>query len=207
MWTGGLSGPNAVGVYETVHVLESDVAEASVHAAGANVPVPFVTEKLTVPVGAAFVTVAPVLSTPVSVTVTVHVLVAWLRFRTGSGHASVVVVTWPLSTVVVPVSVSRLKKPLQMPGPLPTLLVVAALIELVAGVLITLGLFTRLAAFIASGEMAVGYFMSHFPKSFWPGINMGDAAILFCFVFLYIAAAGPGAWSIDGARPRNAPIR
>jgi putative oxidoreductase len=95
----------------------------------------------------------------------------------------------------------------QMPGPLPTLLVVAAVIELVAGVLITLGLFTRLAAFIASGEMAVGYFMSHFPKSFWPGINMGDAAILFCFVFLYIAAAGPGAWSIDGARTRNAPIR
>jgi putative oxidoreductase len=95
----------------------------------------------------------------------------------------------------------------QMPGPLPTLLVVAAVIELLAGVLITLGLFTRLAAFVASGEMAVAYFMSHFPKSFWPGINMGDAAILFCFVFLYIAAAGPGAWSIDGARTRNAPIR
>jgi putative oxidoreductase len=55
--------------------------------------------------------------------------------------------------------------------------------------------------------MAVAYFMIHFTKSFWPGINMGDAAILFCFVFLYIAAAGPGAWSIDGARTRNAPIR
>jgi putative oxidoreductase len=88
----------------------------------------------------------------------------------------------------------------QMPGPLPTLLVVAAVIELVAGILITLGLFTRLAAFVASGEMAVAYFMGHFPKSFWPGINMGDAAILFCFVFLYLAAAGPGAWSIDRAR-------
>jgi putative oxidoreductase len=95
----------------------------------------------------------------------------------------------------------------QMPGPLPTLLVVAAAIELVAGVLIALGLFTRLAAFVASGEMAVAYFMGHFPKSFWPGINMGDAAILFCFVFLYIAAAGPGAWSIDGARLRREPIR
>lgn len=95
----------------------------------------------------------------------------------------------------------------QMPGPLPTLLMVAAVIELVAGVLIAIGLFTRLAAFIASGEMAVAYFMGHFPKSFWPGINMGDAAILFCFVFLYIAAAGPGAWSIDGARTRSAPIR
>jgi putative oxidoreductase len=95
----------------------------------------------------------------------------------------------------------------QMPGPLPTLLVVAAVIELVAGVLVTLGLFTRLAAFVASGEMAVAYFMGHFPKSPWPGVNMGDAAILFCFVFLYLAAAGAGAWSVDGARMRNAPVR
>jgi putative oxidoreductase len=85
----------------------------------------------------------------------------------------------------------------QMPGPLPPLLIIAATIELVAGVLIALGLFTRLAAFVAAGEMAVAYFMGHFPKSFWPGINGGDAAILFCFVFLYIAAAGPGAWSLD----------
>ena len=95
----------------------------------------------------------------------------------------------------------------QMPGPLPTLIMVAAIIELVAGVLIALGLFTRLAAFIASGEMAVAYFMGHFPKSPWPGVNMGDAAILFCFVFLYFAAAGAGPWSVDSARTRNAPIR
>ena len=95
----------------------------------------------------------------------------------------------------------------QVPGPLPTMLVVAGAIELIAGVLVTLGLFTRLAAFIASGEMAVAYFIGHFPKSPWPGINMGDAAILFCFVFLYLAAAGPGAWSVDGARMRSAPIR
>jgi putative oxidoreductase len=95
----------------------------------------------------------------------------------------------------------------QMPGPLPTLILVAAIIELVAGVLIAVGLFTRIAAFIASGEMAVAYFMGHFPKSPWPGVNMGDAAILFCFVFLYLAAAGAGAWSIDNARARNAPIR
>jgi putative oxidoreductase len=94
----------------------------------------------------------------------------------------------------------------QMPGPLPPLLVVAAVIELVAGVLIALGLFTRLAAFVASGEMAVAYFMGHASKSFWPGINMGDAAILFCFVFLYLAAAGPGAWSIDGLRLKKEPI-
>lgn len=94
----------------------------------------------------------------------------------------------------------------QIPGPLPPLLVAAAVIELIAGVLIALGLFTRLAAFVASGEMAVAYFMGHASKSFWPGINMGDAAILFCFVFLYIAAAGPGAWSIDGLRLRKQPI-
>ena len=55
--------------------------------------------------------------------------------------------------------------------------------------------------------MAVAYFMAHFPQTFWPALNKGEAAILFCFVFLYIAAAGPGAWSIDGARMRNAPIR
>src|SRR6059058_2456501 len=91
--------------------------------------------------------------------------------------------------------------------PLPTMLLAAGLIELVAGVLVTFGLFTRLAAFIASGEMAVGYFMMHFPKSPWPLANMGEGAILFCFVFLYLAAAGPGAWGIDGARTRNARIR
>jgi putative oxidoreductase len=94
-----------------------------------------------------------------------------------------------------------------MPHPLPTLIVVSAVIELLCGLLVTLGLFTRLAAFIASGEMAIGYFMVHFPKSFWPIANMGEGAILYCFIFLYLAAAGAGAWSIDGARLRNAPIR
>jgi len=73
----------------------------------------------------------------------------------------------------------------------------AGLIELVAGVLITLGLFSRVAAFIASGEMAFAYFMGHFPKSFFPAQNGGDAAILFCFLFLYIAAAGPGALALN----------
>jgi putative oxidoreductase len=91
--------------------------------------------------------------------------------------------------------------------PLPPLLIVAGTVELVGGFLITIGLFTRLAAFIASGEMAVAYWMQHFPKSPWPVANMGEAAILFCFVFLYLAAAGPGAWSVDGARMRSAPIR
>jgi putative oxidoreductase len=91
--------------------------------------------------------------------------------------------------------------------PLPPMLVAAGAIELIAGLLVTIGLFTRLAAFIASGEMAVAYFIGHASKGFWPVANMGEGAILFCFIFLYLAAAGPGAWSIDGARTRNAPIR
>ena len=81
------------------------------------------------------------------------------------------------------------------------------LLELVGGLLLALGLFTRLAAFIAAGEMAVAYFMGHFPRGFWPIVNQGGEAILLCFVFLYLAAAGAGAWSIDGVRTRNAPIR
>jgi putative oxidoreductase len=91
------------------------------------------------------------------------------------------------------------------PSQLPPLLLAAAIIEIVAGGLITLGLFTRLAAFIAAGEMAIAYFLEHFPKSFWPIVNMGEGAILFCFVFLYLAAAGPGAWSVDGMRAK-APV-
>ena len=94
-----------------------------------------------------------------------------------------------------------------VPSPLPSLLLAAAIIEVVGGTLVTLGLFTRLAAFVMSGEIAIGYFMAHAPKSFWPIVNQGEAAILYCFIFLYIAAAGPGAWSLDGARTRNAPIR
>ena len=91
--------------------------------------------------------------------------------------------------------------------PLPPLLFAAGAIELLAGLLVTFGLFTRLAAFIASGEMAIAYWMQHFPKSPWPVANMGEGAILFCFAFLYLAAAGPGPWSLDGARNRDAPIR
>lgn len=97
--------------------------------------------------------------------------------------------------------------PFPLPGPLPPLLIAAGAIELVGGLLITIGLFTRLAAFIASGEMAIAYWTQHFPKSPWPVANMGEGAILFCFIFLYLAVAGAGAWSVDGARMRNAPIR
>ncbi|HVI05584.1 MAG TPA: DoxX family protein [Sphingomicrobium sp.] len=87
-----------------------------------------------------------------------------------------------------------------VPTPLPALLLAAAIIEIVGGVLVTVGLFTRVAAFLMAGEIAIGYFLFHFPRSFWPIVNEGDAAILFCFVFLYISASGPGAWSLDAAR-------
>jgi len=89
-----------------------------------------------------------------------------------------------------------------VPSHLPVLLVAAGLIEIVAGGLITLGLLTRIAAFIASGEMAIGYFLYHAPQSFWPGLNQGDAALLFCFVFLYVAFAGAGEWSLDALQGR-----
>ena len=78
----------------------------------------------------------------------------------------------------------------------------AAVIELVGGVLLTMGLFTRIVAFICAGEMAFAYFIAHFPKSFFPAVNGGDAAVLFCFVFLYLFVAGGGAWSVDAARNR-----
>ena len=74
----------------------------------------------------------------------------------------------------------------------------AGIIELVAGVLIVVGLFTRPAAFIASGMTAVAYWMVHAPQNFFPINNGGELAVLYCFVFLYIFVAGPGAFSIDG---------
>jgi putative oxidoreductase len=88
-----------------------------------------------------------------------------------------------------------------LPTPLPAILVAAAVIEVVGGALIAVGLYTRLAAFICSGEMAAAYFMFHAPQSFWPAVNQGEAAILFCFAFLYFAFAGAGAWSLDALLP------
>ncbi|HMK81437.1 MAG TPA: DoxX family protein [Xanthobacteraceae bacterium] len=70
-------------------------------------------------------------------------------------------------------------------------------IELVGGALLVLGLFTRPVAFILSGEMAVAYWWSHAPRNFFPVLNQGDAAILYCFIFLYLVFAGGGAWSLD----------
>ena len=79
----------------------------------------------------------------------------------------------------------------------------AGLIELIAGVLLVVGLFTRPAAFICSGTMAVAYFYAHSPKGFFPLLNGGELAALYCFVFLYLAAAGGGAWSVDRLRGRK----
>jgi len=81
-----------------------------------------------------------------------------------------------------------------------SLLGLAGVLELVGGALLVIGLFSRLTVFILAGEMAVAYFMEHAPQSFHPMINQGEAAILFCFIFLYIAAAGPGPWSVDASR-------
>ena len=90
-----------------------------------------------------------------------------------------------------------------VPDPLPTMLMAAAVIEVVGGALLALGLFTRWVAFICAGQMAVAYFTAHFAASFWPGVNGGSEAILYCFIFLYLFCAGGGAWSVDAMRGRK----
>ncbi|MBP0491349.1 DoxX family protein [Pararoseomonas indoligenes] len=77
---------------------------------------------------------------------------------------------------------------------------VGAILELGGGILLLLGAFTRPVAFILSGEMAYAYWMFHAPRNLYPTLNGGDAAILYCFVFLYLVFAGPGPWSVDAAR-------
>lgn len=86
------------------------------------------------------------------------------------------------------------------PPEMNTLMLVAGTLELVGGLLLLVGLFTRPTAFILSGMMAVAYWGFHFPQNPWPANNMGIAAILFCFVFLYLFFAGPGTWAVDNAR-------
>ena len=81
--------------------------------------------------------------------------------------------------------------------PLFSLMGFAAILEVVGGALLLVGLFTRPVAFLLAGEMAVAYWMAHAPQSVFPVNNGGDAAILYCFVFLYLFAAGPGPWSLD----------
>jgi putative oxidoreductase len=94
------------------------------------------------------------------------------------------------------------------PGPaeMSTLIWAAAIIEVVGGLLLLVGFYARLAAFVMSGEMAFAYFMVHAPQSFYPIANRGDGAILFCFLFLYLAVAGPGPWSLDALRGEGAAV-
>lgn len=102
-------------------------------------------------------------------------------------HGTMKLLHWPVSTMPAP------------PAQFMLILTVAGIIETVGGALVTIGYFTRIAAFIMSGEMAIGFWLGHVGHTgyFFPAQNGGDAAVLFCFVFLYIAAAGPGPWSLD----------
>jgi putative oxidoreductase len=84
-----------------------------------------------------------------------------------------------------------------------SLLGVQGCLELIGGLLLVSGVFTRAAAFVLSGDMAAAYFMAHFPKSIFPALNGGDAAILFCFIFLYLAVVGGGACAVDNLRRKT----
>jgi putative oxidoreductase len=96
--------------------------------------------------------------------------------------------------------------PMAMPdgttASLATQIGIGALLELVGGGLLLVGLFTRPAAFVLSGEMAVAYFQFHAPQSFWPVVNQGQPAVLYCFIWLYLSAAGAGPWSLDALRKK-----
>ena len=97
--------------------------------------------------------------------------------------------------------------PMAMPGggspPLMSQVGIGALLEFVGGALLLVGLFTRPVAFILSGEMAVAYFQFHQPNGFWPVVNQGQPAVLYCFIWLYISARGAGPWSLDALVRRS----
>ncbi len=106
-----------------------------------------------------------------------------------------------------------------MPGggtaPLASLPGVAGALELVGGALLFVGLFTRPVAFLLAGQMAIAYFVGHAPQGLWPALNGGAPAVLYCFLWLHVSAAGPGPWSLDarrksmigsGARPGSAAV-
>ena len=88
------------------------------------------------------------------------------------------------------------------PVPLDSMLGAAGPIETIGGALILLGLFTRPTAFLLSGQMAVAYFTAHFPRGANPLLNGGELAVLYCWMFLYLSAAGPGPWSVDAMRSK-----
>jgi putative oxidoreductase len=97
--------------------------------------------------------------------------------------------------------------PMAMPGggspPLMSQVGIGALLEFIGGALLLVGLFTRPVAFILSGEMAVAYFQFHQPNGFWPVVNQGQPAVLYCFIWLYISARGAGPWSLDALLRRS----
>jgi putative oxidoreductase len=84
----------------------------------------------------------------------------------------------------------------------PSQIWIGGFLEVTGGLLLLVGLFSRPVAFVLAGEMAVAYFQFHFPQGFWPTVNGGVAAMLYCFLFLYFSAAGPGPWSVDALRRR-----
>ncbi len=93
--------------------------------------------------------------------------------------------------------------PLQAAHPLFSLIGVAGILEFFGGLLLLIGLFSRPVAFLLSGEMAVAYFMAHASQAFWPLLNKGELAVMYCFVFFYLFVAGGGSWSVDRLRARN----
>ncbi|HYT68562.1 MAG TPA: DoxX family protein [Vicinamibacterales bacterium] len=96
--------------------------------------------------------------------------------------------------------------PMAMPGGTPALMSqvgIAGLLEIIGGGLLLVGLFTRPVAFLLSGEMAVAYFQAHAPHGLWPIVNQGLPAVLYCFIWLFLSAAGAGPWSLDALRRRG----
>jgi putative oxidoreductase len=89
------------------------------------------------------------------------------------------------------------------PAPLGSLMGAAGILETFGGALIILGLFTRPTAFVLSGQMAVAFFMVHLPISFFPILNNGEITVLYCFIYLWLSAAGPGPWSLDAMRSKG----
>jgi putative oxidoreductase len=92
--------------------------------------------------------------------------------------------------------------PLHLPALTMSLMSAAGIIETVGGLLMLVGLFSRPVAFLLSGQMAFAFFMQHWPRGFWPVVNGGELAVLYCFLWLFFCAAGPGPWSVDALRRR-----